>query len=160
MKSPSRFLATSLIVCLSIGIFAIAGHLQAAEMDKGMEAGKAAIMEGAKKMVEGNKMIMNIATQKGMKDAELTAAEKEMTDGYNMVTKGESMMTGSTMGEGKSMVQRGTKMMLDAQKATTAAIEKKGISKECSIAFDLCGYGEYKIKSGVLDWYFGGVTGW
>jgi len=156
MKSRRRFLAISLIVCLSIGIFAAVGYLQAAD-DQGMQEGKTAIMEGAKKMMDGNKMIMNIMAQKGMKDAEMTAAEKKMADGYDMIVKGESMMTGSTMAEGKSMVTRGSKMMLDAQKTVAAAAEKKGISQECSIAFDLCGYGEYKIKEGGLDWFFGGA---
>jgi hypothetical protein len=160
MKSRSRFLATFLVVCLAIGIFAVAGFLHAAESDKGMQEGKTAIMEGAKKMMDGSKMVMTIATQKGMKDAELTAADKEMTEGYDMVVKGESMMTGSTMAEGKAMVQKGSKMMLDAKKTMTAAAEKKGITQECATAFDLCGYGEYKIKQGVLDWYFGGAGGW
>ncbi len=159
MKSRSRFLATSLIVCLSIGIFALAGYLQAAE-EQGMQEGKAAIMEGAKKMMDGNKMIMDIATKKGIKDADLTAADKMMTDGYNMITKGESMMTGATTAEGKAMVQRGAKMMLDAKKTMAAVAEKKGISQECAIAFDTCGYGEYKIKQGALDWFFGGAAGW
>jgi hypothetical protein len=157
MKSRSRLLATSLIVCLSIGIFAVAGYLQAAETDKGVQEGKTAIMEGAKKMMDGNKMIMDIAAKKGMKDAELTAADKMMTDGYDMVVKGEKMMTGSTMAEGKSMVQRGSKMMLDAKKMEVAAAEKKGISEECKAAFDTCGFGEYQMKQGALDWFFGGA---
>jgi hypothetical protein len=153
MQNRSRFLAICLVVFMSLGIFVVAGY--AAE-DPGMTAGKTAIMEGAKKMMEGNKMVMDIATKKGMKDADFTAAEKMMTDGYAMVTKGESMMTGSTMAEGKAMVGKGTKMMLDAQIMTAAAAEKKGISKECSIAFDTCGYGEYQMKKGGLDWFFGG----
>ena len=90
-------MATSLIVLLSIGIFAFAGYLQAAD-DQAMMQGKKAMMEGAKKMMEGNKMIMDTAAKKGVKDAELTAAEKMMTDGYNMITKGESMMTGEHNG--------------------------------------------------------------
>jgi hypothetical protein len=91
-----------------------------------MQAGKMAIMEGAKKMMDGNKMIMEIMTKKGKMDADLTAAEKMMTEGYGMVTKGESMMTGSTMAEGQTMVKRGSKMMLDAQKKTARWI---GISE-------------------------------
>jgi len=139
MKSRSRLLATSLIVCLSIGIFAVAGYLQAAE-DQGTQQGKAAIMEGAKKMMDGNKMIMDIAAKKGMKDADFTAADKMMTDGYDMVVKGE-------------------KMMLDAKKMEVAAAEKKGISQECAAAFDTCGFGEYQIKQGALDWFFGAAGG-
>jgi len=157
MQNRSRFLAISLVVFLSLGIFAVAGY--AAE-DQSMQAGKTAIMEGAKKMMEGNKMIMDIADKKGMKDADFTAAEKMMTDGYAMVTKGESMMTGSTMDEGKKMVGKGTKMMLDAQIMTTAAVNKKGISSDCMNASELCAYGEYKIKEGGLDWFFGGATGY
>jgi hypothetical protein len=156
MKSRSRYFATSLVVCLSIGIFAIAGYLHAAETDQGLQAGKMAIMEGAKKMMDGNKMIMDIMTKKGKVDAELTSAEKMMTDGYNMVIKGESMMTGSTMAEGQTMVKRGSKMMLDAQKKTADIVEHKGMTYECSSALDSCKWGEQKIKEGALDWYFGG----
>ncbi len=112
-------------------------------------------MEGAKKMMAGNKMIIDIMAKKGVKDADLTAAEKMMTDGYNMVTKGQSMMTGGTMAEGKEMVKHGVKMMLEAQKATTAAFEKHGMVKECSIGLDTSTYGEKEIKKGVLDWFFG-----
>jgi hypothetical protein len=157
MQSRSRFLAISLVVFLSIGIFALAGSLQAAE-DPGMQAGKTAIMEGAKKMMDGNKMIMDIAAKKGVIYDDFTTADKMMTEGYNMVTKGEKMMTGSTMAEGKAMVQRGSKMMLDAQIMMTAAAQKKGISQECAAAFDTCGYGEYQMKKGALDWFFGGTA--
>ncbi|MGO8944532.1 MAG: hypothetical protein ACLQJ7_12770 [Syntrophobacteraceae bacterium] len=157
MQNRSRFLAISLVVFMSLGIFAIAGY--AAE-DAGMTAGKAAIMEGAQKMMDGNKQIMDIAAKKGMKDADFTAAEKMMTDGFAMVTKGESMMTGSTMDEGKKMVGKGTKMMMDAQRMTTAAVNKKGISSDCMNALSLCGYGEYKIKEGGLDWFFGASSGY
>ena len=155
MKSRSRLLATSLIVCLSIGIFAVAGYLQAAE-GQGMAAGNKAMVEGAQKMMGGNKMIMDTAAKKGKKNADLAAAEKMMTDGYNMVIKGESMMTGSTMAEGQTMVKRGSKMMLDAQKKTADIVEHKGMTYECSSALDSCKWGEQKIKEGALDWYFGG----
>jgi hypothetical protein len=79
-----------------------------------------------------------------------------MTAGYEMVTKGDGMMTGSTMAEGKAMVTRGAKMMLDAQKMTSAAVEKHGMVQECTIALDSCTYGEKKIKEGALEWFFGG----
>ena len=94
-------------------------------------------MEGAKQMMDGNKMIMDIMTKKGIKDADLMAAEKMMEEGYNMVTKGESMMTGANP-EGQKMVKEGAKMMLDAQKKTTAVVEKHEMVKECSIALDSC----------------------
>jgi len=73
-----------------------------------------------------------------------------------MITKGESMMTGSTMAEGQAMVKHGSKMMLEAQKATADIVEKKGMTYECSSALDTCKYAEKKIKEGALDWYFGG----
>ena len=152
MKSHSRFLATSLIVCLSIGIFAIAGFLQAAESDKAIQGGKKAISEGAKQMIDGNKMVMDIMDKKGMKDAELTAAEKNMADGYNMITKGESMMTGSTMAEGQQMVKHGAKMMLEAQLATSDAVEKHGMTAECSSILETCAIGEKKVAFGREFW--------
>ncbi len=42
-------------------------------------------------MMDANKMIMDIMSKKGIKDAELTSAEKMMTGGYNMITKGERL---------------------------------------------------------------------
>ncbi|SPF36325.1 exported hypothetical protein [Syntrophobacter sp. SbD1] len=155
MQNRSRFLATSLIVILSIGVFAIAGSLQAA--DQGMMEGQKAMMEGAKKMMDGNKIIMDTVAKKGIKDPELTAAGKMMTEGYNMITKGESMMTGSTMAEGQTMVKKGAKMMLDAQKMTSAAVTKLGpeVVRECTIALDSCTYAEKQIKEGALEWFFG-----
>ena len=156
MKSHSRFWATSLIVCLSIGIFAIAGFLQAAESDKRIQEGKKAITEGAKQIVDGNKMVMDIMTKKGMKDAELTAAEKNMADGYSMVTKGAGMMAGSTMAEGQEMVKRGAEMMLEAQLATSDAVEKHGMTAQCSSVLETCALGEKKVKSGAGDWYIYG----
>ncbi len=149
MNNRSRYFAAPLIVFLSIGIFAAAGYLRAAESDRGTIEGQKAIMEGAKKMMDGNKMIMDTVAGKGMKDAEFTAAEKMMTDGFNMVTKGESMMTGDTISEGKAMVTRGAKMMLEAQKATAAAVEKKGLVTVCSIGLDMCMTGEKKITLGL-----------
>ncbi|MGD0399706.1 MAG: hypothetical protein ABSC04_12400 [Syntrophobacteraceae bacterium] len=152
MKSHSRFLATSLIVCLSIGIFAIAGFLQAAESEKKIQEGKKSIMEGAKQIMDGNKMVMDIMAKKGIKDAALTAAEKMMADGYSMVTKGESMMTGSTMAEGQEMVRHGAKMMLEAQLATSDAVEKHGMTAECSSILETCAIGEKKVAFGREFW--------
>jgi hypothetical protein len=149
MKNRCRYFATSLIVFLSIGVFATAGYLRAAESEPVTMEGQKAIMEGAKKMMDGNKMIMDTVAGKGMKDAEFTAAEKMMTDGYDMVTKGQSMMTASTIPEGRAMVTRGAKMMLEAQKATAAAVEKKGLVTVCSIGLDVCMTGEKKITLGL-----------
>ena len=153
MNNRSRYLATSLIVFLSIGIFAVAGYLQAAE-GQGMAAGNKAMVEGAQKMMGGNKMIMDTAAKKGKKNADLAAAEKMMTDGYNMVTKGESMMTGSTMAEGKTMMKNGARMMLDAQIATADAIEKMGpeMASVCSIGLDTCMTAGKDIKQNRAFW--------
>ena len=58
-----------------------------------------------------------------------------------------------------SMVKRGSKMMLDAQKATTAAVQKMGpeMVTVCSIGLDTCVLGEKDVKQGALDWFFGGT---
>ena len=151
MKRNNRFLAT-LIVCLSIGIFGIAGFLHAAESDKAIEEGKKTIMEGAKQIMDGNKMIMDIMVKKGMKDQALMAAEKKMAEGYSMVTKGEDMMTGSTMAQGKQMMKEGAKMMLEAQLATSDAVEKHGMTAQCSSVLATCAIGEKKIDMSNLFW--------
>jgi len=153
MKNRRRYF-TMLTVILSLGIFAVAGCLLAAENDQAIKEGQKAMMEGAKQMMDGNKKIMATVAKKGMKDAEVTAAEKMMADGYDMMVKGESMMTGN-QAEGREMMKHGAKMMLDAEKATTAAVEKKGLTKVCAIDFTECHAGEQKIEKGALDWYFG-----
>ncbi len=150
MSKRSKYFATSLIVFLSIGIFAAAGYVQAA--DDAMMKGQKAMMEGAKQMMDGNKKVMEIMTKKGIKDADLMAAQKSMEDGYNMLTKGETMMNP----EGQKMVKEGAKMMLDAQNKTMASVEKHEMVKECSIALDSCTIGEKKVKEGALQWFFGG----
>lgn len=156
MKSRSRILAISLIILLSIGVFTVAGFVQAAESDQGNQGDQKAIMEGAQRMMDGSKTVMNIMTKKGMTDAELTSAEKKMTEGYDMVVKGNSMMTGNTMAEGKEMVTRGAKMMLDANKAMAAAVEKKGMTQECSNHFGTCSLGEQEINYGLHSGMRGG----
>ncbi len=163
MTGRSRYLSFFSIVFLSIGIFAFTGCLQAAESEQPTPQGQKAIVEGAKQMLDGNKMIMDTMAKKGMKDAELTAVEKMMTDGYEMVAKGDGMMTGSTMDEGKAMVTRGANMMMKAQKETLAALDKKGMETECSGALDMCKVGEKKVKQNFQtyglhgDWEPGGM---
>jgi hypothetical protein len=144
MKSRSRYFAISLIVFLSIGIFTTVGYSQAVKSDN-----EKAIMEGAKVMMDANKMIMDLMTKKGMNDAELTAADKKMTDGYNMIIKGDSMMTGKTMAEGKEMVSQGAKMMLEAKKTVAAFVEKKGMTQECASFLEKCANGERQINYGL-----------
>ena len=95
MNKRSRYFATSLIVFLSIGIFAAAGYLYAAQSDEAMMKGQKAMMEGAKQMMDGNKTIMETMEKKGIKDADLTTSQKMMADGYSMINKGESMMGGT-----------------------------------------------------------------
>jgi hypothetical protein len=145
-----RNFAICLIVILSIGIFAVAGGLQAAETDSAYQS----IAEGAKQMMDGNKKIMAIMEKKGMKDAELTSAEKMMMEGYDMIMKGQAMMATDKTGAQK-MASEGGKMMLDAQKKVAAVVEKKGMVQECKIDLSECTYGEQKIKKGALEWFFG-----
>ena len=147
MKRNNRFLAT-LIVCLSIGIFGITGFLNAAETETKTQEGKKSIMEGAKQIMDGHKMIMDIMAKKGVQDQALKTADQKMAEGYGMIVKGESMMTGSTMAQGKQMMVDGAKMMLEAQLATSDAVEKHGMTAECSSAFQTCAIGEKKIDFG------------
>jgi formate-dependent nitrite reductase cytochrome c552 subunit len=142
-----KYLVTSLVVFLSIGLFALVGPLQAVEDHAAKE-----IVDGAKQMMDGNQKIMAIMEKKGIKDPELTAAEKEMKDGYDMIMKGQGEAQAA---EGKKMMTHGAKMMLDAQTKTAAVIEKKGMVQECKIDLSECTYGEQKIKEGALEWFFG-----
>ena len=153
MKTRSGYFAISLIVFLSIGIFTAAGCLQAADT-QGMQTGNKAMLEGAQKMMDGNRMIMDTVAKKGMKNADLMAAEKMMMDGYNMVTKGDSMTTGRKMAEGQKMMKEGAKKMLDAQIETAAAVEKMGseMSSVCSIGLDTCMAASKNIKENPAFW--------
>ncbi|SPF49415.1 exported hypothetical protein [Syntrophobacter sp. SbD1] len=152
MKNRSKLFATSLIIFLSIGIFSVAGVLQAAEADHACQA----MVEGAKQMMDGNQKVMEIMAKKGMKDQELMSAEMMMKQGYDTMLQGQQTMA-TNNAEGTAMVQRGGKMMLDAQKTTYSVVEKKGMVTECSIGLDSCTYGEKKIKEGALEWFFGSV---
>ncbi len=136
-----RNFAICLIVILSIGIFGVARCLQAAETDSAYQS----IAEGAKQMMDGNKKIMDIMEKKGMKDTELTSAEKMMTQGYDMIMKGRGMLA-TDQAEARKMASQGGKMMMDAQKKVASVVEKKGMAQECKIDLSECTYGEQKIK--------------
>ena len=144
-----RNFAITLILILSIGIFSVAGCLQAAEVDAAYQT----IIEGAKQMMDGNQKIMEKMTKKGMKDEELTSAEKMMTQGYEMIMKGEAMLA-TNKAEAQVMASHGGKMMLDAQKKVAAEVEKKGMTQECNLDYTVCKAGEEKIKTGALNWFF------
>ena len=145
MKNLNKYFAGFMFVILSISILGLAGYSNAADVESAHD--RQAILEGAKQMLDGNKVVVDIMTKKGKKDADLTAAEKMMSDGYNMVVKGESMMTGSTTAEGKDMVTRGANMMMAAEKATKACVEKHGMVQECSGGLDTCAIGDKKVKA-------------
>jgi len=145
-----RNFAITLTIILSVGIFAVAGYLHAAENDAAYQA----MVDGAKQMMDGNKKVMDIMAKKGIKDAELTAAEKEMKEGYDMIMKGQGMVA-TNKAQAQEMASKGGKMMLDAQKKTEAVVEKKGMTQECKIDLSECTYGEQKIKQGALQWFFG-----
>jgi hypothetical protein len=143
-----RYFVASLLVVLSIVVIAVAGSF-AAE-DKAAQA----IVDGAKQMMSGQQRIMAIMEKKGIKDPELTAAQKQMTEGYDLVLKGNGMMA-TKAPEGKEMVKHGAKMMLDALAKTEGVVEKRGMVQECKIDLSDCTYGEQKIKAGALEWFFG-----
>jgi hypothetical protein len=113
-----------------------------------------AIVDGAKQMMQGNEKIMAKMSEKGMKDPELTTAEKMMTDGYDMIMKAqEKLATNKT--EAQKMLSKGGKMMMDAHKKIAAEVEKKGMTQTCYDDFAQCSLGEKKIKEGGLHWFFG-----
>lgn len=142
-----KYFATSLVVFLSIGLFVLVGPLWAAEDHAAQE-----IVDGAKAMMEGNQKIMAIMEKKGIKDPDLIAAQKEMKDGYDLIMKGHSE---AQEAEGKKMMTKGAKMMLEAQNKTAAAVEKKGMIEECKIDLSECTWGQEKVKQGALEWFFG-----
>lgn len=156
MKKRGRYLAIPLSVVLAIGIFAFVPCVQA-QTNKALVEGQQAIMEGATQMMEANKKIMAVMEKKGIKDAELTAAQKQMMEGYSLVKEGNGMMAGNEKKAGQAMMKRGAKMMLEAQKTTTAAVERTGMVKVCAIDLSECHLSEQKIEKGALDWYFGGA---
>ena len=147
-----RKFAISLVVVLSIGIFAATGCLYAAETNAAYKA----MVEGAKQMMDANKKIMDKMAKKGMMDAELTAADKMMKEGYDMMMKGHGMVA-TNKAEAQKMASQGGKLMMDADKKVAAEVEKKAMTVECKIDLSDCTTGEQKIKQGALDWFFGGI---
>ena len=156
MKNRMMYFTTSLMLFLSIGVFAMAGYSQAQQGDQAIMEGQKAIMEGAKQMMDGTKEIMGTMSKKGMNDPGVMKADKMMSEGYEMIMKGDGMMKGATMPEGREMVKKGAKTMLEAQKEMTSAVGKTEMVKECSIYLDTCKTGEQMVKEGALMWYFGG----
>ncbi len=143
-----------LLLLAAAGIFAFSPCSAKADS---MSAGRKAVMAGAKQMLKGNQMIMKALAKKGVKNADLETAQKQMNDGYNMVVKGNSMMTGSTMSQGQDMMKKGAAMMLAAQNTTNAIVHKNGWVKTCAVDLHECHYAKQKIEHGAAMWYFGGV---
>jgi len=161
MKSWRRHFLSYSIVFVSIFIFTLSVYVNTS---RSVESGdRAALLEGANQMMSGNKAIMDIVNKKGIKDPDLQAAEKMMSEGYDMIVKGEGMASGSSADEGKSVMTRGGKMMIDADKKTQAAIKRLGLTEECTGAFGTCQIGESKLKNGFQtyglhgDWEPGGM---
>jgi hypothetical protein len=48
-------------------------------------------------------------------------------------------------------------MLLEAQQATAAAVEKHGMTAECSSVLETCAIGEKKVKAGAGDLYIYGT---
>jgi hypothetical protein len=148
MRRIKRCSALFFIAFLSIGLLVLAENSYVAAQDKSLHDQQNALVEGAKQMQAGNKLVVDKMEKKGIKDPAMTAAGKKMTDGYDMVVKGQSMMTGSTMEQGKEMVTRGANMMMDADKETRALVKKHGMEKECASDLESCSLGEKKVKAG------------
>ncbi|MGC9196795.1 MAG: hypothetical protein ACP5IL_15275 [Syntrophobacteraceae bacterium] len=106
-------------------------------------------------MLAGSKKIMAVLQKKGLVDEEIKAINKQMMDGYDLVMKGNGMMSGNTMAQGQEMMKRGAAMVLKAHNAMVAAVEKKGMTKVCAIDLHECHYAAQKIQHGALQWYFG-----
>jgi hypothetical protein len=145
MKSR-RYLAGFIALFLSLGIFGMSEYVQAAAPGSDQDQ-QTALIEGAKMMRDGNRMAVESMTTKGIKDADLMAAQKKMQEGYDIVVKGAPMMQGNTMAEGKAMVTRGVNMMTAADKETRAIIDKHGMAKDCSSGLERCELGEQKVKT-------------
>lgn len=104
MKAHSKPLTLLLIVLTVTGIFAYTPYLYA-QNDQAVAGGRKAIVEGAKQMLEGSKKIMAVLQKKGLADEEIMALNRQMMDGYDLVMKGNGMMTGGTMAQGEEMME-------------------------------------------------------
>jgi hypothetical protein len=154
MKAGSKRLAISLTVFAVIGIFSFAPYLYA-QNDQAVSQGRKAIMEGAKQMLNGSKKIMTVLEKKGLADDNVKALDKQMQEGFTLVTSGNDMMAGGAMKEGRDRMRRGAHMILNANKGMEAVIEKNGMAKECMVSLHACRYAAEKIRHGALQWYFG-----
>ncbi|MGC9196196.1 MAG: hypothetical protein ACP5IL_12190 [Syntrophobacteraceae bacterium] len=156
MKNQSRSFTFLLTVFAAVAIFAFSPCLMA-QTSQAVQEGQKAILEGAKHMMEGNQKIMAAMAKKGIKDPACEAAQKQMSQGYDMVVKGNAMMTGTTTTQGQEMMKKGASMMLEAQKSTYAEAKKHGLVKVCAIDLHECHEAQRTIEKGALKWYFGGI---
>jgi len=141
-------LAVFIVVVFSVGIFA--GGLQASETDSGYQT----IVDGAKRMLNSNQKIIEAMSKKGLKDADLTAAEKEIKDGYDLILQGQGKAS-TNKPEAQDMLLRGGKMMLDGQNKVTSAVDKKGMTAECKLDVSECKVGQKLLMEGTGQFYFG-----
>ncbi len=156
MKKQGRSFAVLLTLFAVAAVFAFSPCLRAQD-SKSMAEGQKAIMEGAKRMMAGNNKIMATVAKKGIKDPDLEAAQKQMSEGYEMVVKGDSMMSSGQTQQGQEMMKKGAKMMLGAQMTTNAVCKQKGLIKVCATDLHECHAAQQQIEKGALDWYFGGA---
>lgn len=156
MKKQGRSFSVLLTLFAVAAVFAFSPCLRAQD-SKSMAEGQKAIVEGAKRMMAGNKKIMAVVAKKGIKDPELEAAQKQMSEGYDMVVKGDSMMSSGQTQPGQEMMKKGAKMMLEAQMTTNVVAKAKGLVKVCAIDLHECHEAQHQIEQGALDWFFGGA---
>jgi hypothetical protein len=147
MKKRISYFPVLAAVFMATCILSTAGYTNASPA---VESGhdREAIIEGAKQISAGNKMVVDIMEKKGIKDPDLQAANKMMTEGYDTIMKGDEMVRSGHVEEGNALFTRGGKMMMDADKLTKAVIEKHGMTQECTGAFGNCEIGEAKMKNG------------
>lgn len=115
--------------------------------------GQAEILDGAKMMLNGRKMLKDDLVREGkMKDEMALEGGKMMSDGHDMMVDGDKLIQAQKIAEGKKKMLDGVKMMEDAKKKMMADLAKKGMIKEGkpSEGETIMNNGEKKMKSGEM----------
>ncbi len=106
--------------------------------------GQAEMMDGAKKVMDGKKMLKaDLVKNDKIKEGAPLEGELKMSEGYEMILDGDKMIQAQNTAEGKKKMLDGAKIMADAKTKMVGDLTKKGLVKE-----DKPSEGELMMKDG------------
>ncbi len=113
--------------------------------------GRTEMMDGAKKMLNGRKMLKDdLVKAKKVKETDTLEGGKMMSDGHDMLVEGDKLLEAKKTVEGKKKMLDGAKMMMDGKKKMLTDLTKKDMIKagKASEGETVMDDGEKMLKKG------------